>query len=411
MKNQTITLTAVCIITLFLITNASAIGVSPGTVSFSRMVRGGYAEKTLAISTAGDEDLLLKIEATGDVKDWITFEPSGSQILLPKKSSKPILVKIAVPSTARNGLYEGNIIISTMYQGAEGGDVSGARFMPGIIVKVQLTVTGEEVAGYEIKSVSVKDTEQGYPAEFLVNVENTGNVIITPKLHIIILNSERRETGKILDYSETAILPTTSKMFSIKMPTKGMEVAAYYAKITSDLGDEQTIFFQVLAPGTLAIKGSLGQVSLNKIWVKPGEIVKVEGAFKNEGEVIIEQSAKVRCEAHLIDPQYNTKALVKQFEGTDAMTVPIGGEVSLDTSFTPEKSGRYSIECFAIYSGKRTDVKSTILNVLEEPVDYTIYYILIGAIVVAIVFYLTRLSDDGRTRRFRRMWGDYLNIK
>ncbi|MDD5111360.1 MAG: hypothetical protein PHG85_02320 [Candidatus Altiarchaeota archaeon] len=407
-NNKKLILTVSMVGILLMLTNASAIGVSPGTIAFNNMVRGGYGEKTLGISTAGNEDLTIKLEAAGDTKDWITFDPTG-QITVPKKSAKLVTVKIAVPNTARNGQYEGTIIISTLLEGADNSGQSGARFMPGIIVKVQLAVTGEQVEGYEVKSVSVKDTEQNYPVEFVVNVENTGNVITTPKLHFEILNSERKEIGKTMDYSETQIMPTTTKQFTIKMPTKGMETGAYYAKMTSNFGDEQTLFFQILAPGTLAIRGSIAQLSLNKIWVKPQETVKIEATFTNEGEVFID-SAKIKGEAYLIDPTYGTKELVGTFEG-DSMTVPIGQEVSLTSYFTPAKSGRYSIEGIVVYSGKRTDVKTTVLNVLEEPKSYTLYYLAIGLFVILVVFYLTRMTEDGRTRRFKKMWGDYLSLK
>ncbi|MFH1126169.1 MAG: hypothetical protein V1703_03510, partial [Candidatus Altiarchaeota archaeon] len=229
------------------------------------------------------------------------------------------------------------------------------------------------------------------------------------RMHVSILNTEKKEIGKTLDYSEAQLLPTTTKEFTIKMPTKGMDIGAYYAKITSDLGHEQILFFQILAPGTLAMRGILEQMALNKIWVKPKETVKLEASFKNEGELFIE-AAKIKGEIYLVDPTYGTKELVGVFEG-DPMNVPIGESTSLIAYFTPEKSGRYSIEGYAVYGGKRTDVKTTILNVLEEPVNYTMYYFVIGAVVVLIVFYLTRMSEDGRTRRFKKLWSEYLNIK
>jgi len=395
---------------LLMISNVSAIGVSPGTVVFDKMVRGGYAEKTLTISTAGSEDLVMKVEAGGAIKDWVSFDPMESQITLLKKSAKPITVKINVPNTVRNGQYEGTIIISTLYQGSEGGsDVSGARFMPGVIVKVQLTIGGEEITGYELKSVSVKDTEQNYPVEFNIKIENTGNVVVTPRLHIAILDGERKDTGKSLDYAESQILPTVTKQFTIKMPTKGMELGAYYGKLTDDLNHEQTLFFQVLAPGTLAIVGTLEQVSLNKIWVKPQETVKIDATFTNEGEVFID-SAKLKTEVYILDPTYNTKELVGVTEG-ESMSVPVGGTTTLTAYFTPPKAGRYSIEGVVVYSGKKTEMKSSVLNVLEEAKNYTLYYLLIGAVVLLVVFYLTRMTEDGRTRRFRKLWGDYLNIK
>jgi len=385
---------------------ASAIGVSPGSVKVVNMVRGGYAEKVLTISTAGNEDLTLKIEASGAIKDWISFDPGDKELQLPKKSSMPVTAKIVVPSTTQSGLYEGEVIISTLYTGNETVNVSGARFMPGLIVRVQVTVTGEEITGYEIKSVSVRNTEQNYPLEIVFKIENTGNVVVTPRIHVSLLDVDRKETGKTLDYSGTSILPTIVRQFSVKMPTKGMDVGDYYVKINSDLGDEQILFFQIFPPGAyLVLKGTLDQLMLNKIWVKPQENVKITGTFKNEGELFIE-SAKLKGEAYLVDKALGTKELVSVFEG-DAMSVPIGEEVSLTAYFTPQKPGQYSIEGVALYSGKKTDVKSTVLNVLEEAPrggytlqNYSIIGVIIfGFIIIGAAFYVTRIRDSTGGRR------------
>lgn len=381
------------LVLLLVMSNASAIGVSPAKITFDNLVRSGYAEKTIVISTAGSEPLTIKIEASGDVRGWITFEPNESQMTLTREKALPIVVRINVPTTVQNGQYDGNVVISTIYKGEftpTGG--SEARFMAGVIVKIQLNVTGEEVNGYDIKSVLVKDAEQNQLLEVGFVVENTGNVVATPRIRVSLLDSEKKDLGKFIDYSETTILPTVEKRFTVKMPTKGMSTGVYYAKVNADNGEEYTMLFQILRPGTLAISGVLEQLMVNKIWVKPQETVRVEASFKNNGVAFIE-SAKLKGETYLIDPSYGTKELVGVFDG-ESMSVSTGEEVKLTAYFTPKKSGVYSVEGVVIYGGRKTEQKSTVLNVLEQKqsiAEYEYVYIAIAgiAVVIMVVVYAT----------------------
>lgn len=399
-----------------IVVNTSAIGVSPGLITINNTVPEGYVEKTLAISTAGKEDLTLKIEAGGEIKDWITFEPNESQIILPKKSAKQVLVKIAIPSKAQKGEYEGEVIISTIYKGNLSGNVSGALFMPGLIVKIQLTITGMKVLGYEVNSISVKDTEQDYPVEFTVTASNTGNAVVTPRLHFTMLNDEGKEIGRTFDYSETAILPTTSKQFSVWVPTKGMKIGDYYANVTSDLGYEQLLFFHILTPGTyLIVRGELEQISLDKTWVKPEETVEVNGTFINDGQRFI-NSAKLKCESYVTDPTYGTRELVGISEGKPR-NASVGEKITLSAYVTPPTYGKYSIECLVLYDGKRTGVKSKTLNV-EEPVRHTLLYDLITLLInrkeevvtislITIALFIYYWNRRAKYRASRLRGGDY----
>jgi archaellum biogenesis ATPase FlaH len=393
------------LILLLAASDACAIGVSPAKIVADNLIRGGYAEKTILISTAGSDSLTVRIEAGGDARSWISFEPNESQLTVSREAPLPVVVKVNVPNTVQNGYYEGTVIISTMYRGDAAATMSEARFMAGLIVRVQLNVTGDEIRGYDVKSVLVKDTEQNQLLEVSLVVGNTGNVIVTPRIRVSLLDSEKKETGKFIDYSDTTIPPTVEKHFTVKMPTKGIGTGLYYAKVTSDNSEEYTIPFQILRPGTLAVSGVLEQLSVNKVWVNPDETSKLEASFRNNGESLIE-SAKLRGEAYLIDPVYGTKELAGVFEG-EPMSVSTGEEVKLTAYFTPKKSGLYSIEGVVIYGGRKTEPKSTMLNVLGQkqssiPQAYVYAIIAAAAVVILLLVYATRMNTGSRTAMQRK---------
>ncbi|MDD5111447.1 MAG: hypothetical protein PHG85_02780 [Candidatus Altiarchaeota archaeon] len=352
-------------------TGASAIGVTPGTINLSKMVRGGYAEKTLYISNAGREDVLIGVKPAGGIKNWLSFGENQTTLLIPERSYKPLLVKISVPNTAPNGYYEGYVIINAIYQGNSSRfEENTIIFMPGLIVKILVRITGEEITGYALKSVTVADTEKNKPATVNAIIENTGNIIARPRIHYELLDSEKKRTGKTFDQTDMPVLPTVVKQFTAQIDTAGLDTGPYYMMVTTDNGGEQIAFFHVLEPGTLAIRGLFTQLALNKIWTAPGETVRADATFTNAGETVIEQ-AKLKCESYLIDEESGSRKLVGVFNG-DPIDIQPGVEATLSAYYTPKEYGKYQIEGFVVYSGRKSESKSTILNVAEQ-VQKTIY--------------------------------------
>jgi len=393
---------------IMLATAASAIsiGAGPSTIDFGKMVRGGYAEEVVTVSTSGDEDLTCTIEFLGAAKGWLSAD-KGTKFTLPANSRADMRVMMQPPADAVNGRYEAEVYIkaaptSSMTSGA--GLVVGA----GIIIKVTAEVTGEEKISYKLRRTSVSNTEIGYPLRFTAVVQNTGNVKVTPDI-IIEIYDLGGNLKKTFTHSRTEILPTVESLISIDVPTTELDVGRYTAKVIVGK-EEQKLTFAVLDRGTLALKGHLKTFLLNKIWVEVGETAKITGEIENTGEILME-GAKLNVEVYLIDEKYQTEKLVKAFSSDESRDVPVGQSAELSTYFTPSTSGRYMIQGSVTYAGKKTQAKSTVLNVLERPTNYLPYIIAVAIVVVGIVYWLTKKGEDGRTRRFRRIWGDYLQIK
>jgi len=278
--------TVLAVLTCLVLTgtvSAISIGAGPSTIDFGKMVRGGYAESEITVSTSGDEDLQCTVEFTGDIKDWLSVD-KGDEFDLPADSRVKLMAVIQPPLDAPNGKYEGAIYIKAAPTASIS---SGAGLILGAGVKLLIyaEITGEEIVTYKMRRASVSDTETGYPIKFTAVVQNTGNVKVKPEVKIEIFDLGGNLV-KTFTQANVEILPTVESPITVEVPSQGLDVASYTAKVT--VGDsEQTLTFNILEKGTLALKGVLTKVALNKIWVEVGETVKIAGEVKNTGELLI----------------------------------------------------------------------------------------------------------------------------
>ena len=407
MKTTTTIITAtILILALTGFACGISIGAGPSTIQFSDVIKGGYAEDYFNVATSGGENLTCTAKVSGPIKDWIALDSGDGFILVPD-TIKRVKVILQPPADIANGEYYGKINVvaaPTSQVGSGAGMAVGA----GVEINVRVMVTGEQKISFPTEGVAVSDTELSYPIKFNVVITNTGNVKVSPPIEIEISDKITGVTKKTFTYTQTEVFPTKRQEIIFTVPSTGLDVGQYNAKVKVNT-DEQTVSFNIMPKGTLALSGRLLQVYLNKIWVETGETVKITGAFKNEGDLQIEK-AKLVVEAYLIDEKYQTEKLVKTVE-SEPLDVAVGESIDLSTYFTPEKDGRYRIRGVIMYSGKQTSAKESVLNVNPRPANYTPYYITIGVLVILIVYYLTRKGEDGRTRRFKKIWGDYLKIQ
>jgi hypothetical protein len=395
---------------LILASQASAIsiGAGPSTIDFNKVLRGGYAEEQITVSTSGSEDLTCTVDYTGDMKEWFAVE-GGNSFILPANSRVDLKVSMKVPTDAALGRHEGAIYIKSAPTASV---MSGAGLIvgAGIKIKVSSDVSEVETVSYRLEGVSVANTETGYPLKFTTTLKNTGNVAIKPEVKIDVYDDLSRTLKKSTTYTAPKdLLPTQSMPLVVEVPSNGLEVGAYTA--TVNVGDEeQSLTFNLLEKGTLALTGVMKNLALNKIWIETGETAKITGQIENTGQIMI-QDAKLTVEVYLIDEEYKTQKLVKVFQGDETLNVPVGETIDLSAYFIPSTPGRYLIEGVVIYGGKKTQPKSTILNVIGRPANYLPYILVTLVLVLGVVYWLTKKGEDGRTRRFRKIWGDYLQLK
>lgn len=374
--------------------DAVSIGISPAEMYFDNVLRGGYAEDTVAVSTSSETPISFVIGASGPIKDWIEFEPSEN-LTVSRNDMRRVRVIVKPPGNVANGVYTGNIIASTTStQTVEEG--MGVGVTAGTTSDVSVTITGDEIKKAKVESISVKDTEEGSPIEFSVSILNEGNVIITPLIEIEITKKGESEVLKSVKHSETEILPTKMMIIRINVDTEGLEIGEYQAIVKVSLDGEELsekiLGFNIFERGTLSKIGVLQKI-WNEPWVSAGEVVKIDAYFQNAGELLVTGKFKgeIRTGGRLVD-----------VAESEELEVPVGKIVVMSSYFKPELPGQYVVKGYVIYGGKTTETKESFINVNpagvagpQEP-DYT----LVGVAIIVILIIIILLK--GRLKRGRR---------
>jgi len=374
-----------CLALLFVILSAGSahavsIGISPADIGFEDLLKGGYAEKTIAVSTSSETYVNFAMSAQGDIKDWIEFEPSEGAIS--RASMKRVTVIVRPPGNVANGLYGGSVVVSAEPQEA-GGDGVGVGVATGAAAGISIEITGEEIKKASVESVNVKDTEEGYPVEFSVSVTNEGNVIIKPLIEIEVREKGETEVLKSVTHGQTDVLPTKMSIIRVRMETDDLDLGEYEGEVKvfldGELLSENTVYFHVLERGTLSKMGILQKV-WNEPWVNVGDVVRIDAYFENTGELVV--AGKFKGEIYL------GERLVEISE-SEELEVDVGKTVVMSSYFSPEETGKYVVRGRVVYGGKTTETKESYINVNPEgsplPEDTNQLALLISAVVVVLI--------------------------
>ena len=388
----------------FLSLNAWAIGigVSPGSISFKDVLRSGYAERTVVLSTSSTEPLDCEVVAEGPFKEWLSYEP-GKKFTLSPQSQAQLKIIVQPPADVPNGEYSGFVTVKVLPKEKPGGGM-GSSISAAVSIISSVKISDAENRHYKVLDVSVKDTEEKMPVEFSLILENDGNVRIYPKVHIDVLSEDRSTVLKSVDYSDKLLLPTTKDEILVSVPND-LPLGKYAGRVIAYIDDEKVsdgiLDFEVLEKGSLKIQGKLLEVKLNKIWVYTGELVEVTAVFRNDG--VLSVPAVFKGKVTLDD------AVIELIQ-SDEIDVPAGQQAKLTAYFTPKKPGRYSIGGRVYFAKKATAEKSSILNVREGTAPTTtlpesqeasagmIDPVLAGFVLVALVLVAAAFFFLGRKK-------------
>ena len=135
MRREHAAMILACAIALFPPTSSAvSIGAGPSTIDYGHLIKGGYAERTITVSTNDDQDLDCHLEFTGDIKDWISTD-KGTTFKLPSKDRVEIRTILQPPLDSANGIYEGAIYIRASPKTAS-PQGTGLTVGAGVITKI-----------------------------------------------------------------------------------------------------------------------------------------------------------------------------------------------------------------------------------------------------------------------------------
>jgi hypothetical protein len=371
---------------------AVSIGVSPGRLQFPEMLKSGYAERTVTVSTDSTSELLAHFEKDGDIKDWIRFEPYDEFFSLTLNNPYKVKVIVEPPADAKNGSYYGKLRFVTdrfgQITGRAGGFVKAA-----VQMDIDVNVTGVEVLKCRSGGFTILDTEQGFPIVFSATVVNDGNVRIRPKISIDIW--DQFQTNLILskDFSEDEVLPTVTKTISKQLSSQGLPIGQYWATISvGDCKASDILTFSIVEKGGIVDKGTLVEIN-NKPWVYVGEPVQINSIFNNDGMRTVTSQFKGNIK---LDDK------IVQVIESDLVDVPSHDSTTFTSYFTPEKPGRYIIQGRVHFNNKITFEKSSVINVnpvLQASGKIGVIQLLIYIVIVTAIIYLIRIIVKEKRRK------------
>ncbi|MFV9630837.1 MAG: hypothetical protein ACNYWM_07205 [Methanosarcinales archaeon] len=344
--------------------SAMGIGVAPSEVSIENALRGGEAETTVTIFNTGSQDDTFLLSASGDISEWVSYynkndpETIIETIDIPGSDKVQVLAVFQIPADAQNENYYGSLDITTAPKNTS-TEGTGQHLIVGASSKITIAVTGEQKIDGKVIGITIADTEHNNPLKVKVIFENTGNVIVNPKIDVIIYQNENEVHRYV--HQSTEVKPTlTETIIAIWNTTSSNVPDDYIANVTVSLEGRTIVSnnvpFKILPFGSLTRQGNLTEIIVEKEPVI-GTPLRIGAVFKNTG--MIESSAKFSGEVYRDGDFIDTIM-------SDELLVEINKEVMLTSYFKPESAGDYLIKGKVTYAGKETPVKEVTFIVPKD---------------------------------------------
>jgi hypothetical protein len=364
---------------------AVGISVTKAVIEYNNVLRGGYAEDVLYVSTDAPFDIPISYELLGDTKDWISISPNlndpNKTFTVNNSNYQPIRVIISPPSDIPTGTYTGNVRLLTGTLNTPGGQY-GSQLQAAFMIRITIVITGTEFLSCSGDSVVIKDTEVGSPIEYYMSVSNNGNIRVRPTATVDVWNQDQTKLilSKDIVFNNKEVLPTINQAF-FNTFTSDLRIGQYWAYVTvKPCGSTALTTFNVYEKGTIVDSGELIRID-NQAWAKIGDIVPINAMFKNTGG----RTVSAKFKGVITSDNRIVETLDSEF-----YDIAPGETGNIQVYFTPEKLGQYIISGRVLYNNKLSFEKSTVLNVNEgvEKSSSTWIYILVLIVIVIIILLL-----------------------
>ncbi len=396
-KKRIVFFTIILALLLFPLINAVNIGISPASISYPKVLRGGYSERSVLISTDSLEPVDVEVNPSGEIANWLNTSVKNFNVT--KNQPNRLKVIIIPPSDIPNGNYTGFLRFKTIsFVNPKEGQAVGT-IIPALDLAINTEIVDTEIIQCGVYSFKVQSVEKGDDVVFDLDILNSGNVILSPKIKVDIWDKDQIEIVKSQEFKGKKILPTTSSTISSRMKSENLETGQYWAEVSAiDCYSSKLLTFDILKEGALKAEGVLLDINVKKN-AEIGETVPIIARFQNKGQK--EVDAQFRGKVSLGDK-------IIQILESEKVNVPISEVNRFSFYFTPKNSGKYTISGNVFYSGKKTFESSAIIDVMSGGIRLSsflmpaVYTLLISLII--ILFYKInkqRKRYQDRLKRFK----------
>jgi hypothetical protein len=367
--------------------SATVIGVSPANLTFLNVMRGGYAQNNLIVSSDSQDPTNVTVSSTGNISSWLNF---SKIITLTPNSPYTLTFSVNPPNDIPNGNYTGFLILETAPSGGGIAEHAVGIIRSTLDVYITVQVTDVQVVQCQASHYSVQSVEKGDDTDFVVNVTNTGNVLLAPRVTVTIWNQDQSQILKTLNFVGSQILPTTQKRLDVSFNTGGLDTAQYWAEVsTPDCLGSELLTFDVLEPGAIKADGILLDI-FTVPQAEVGDTVPIEAHFKNTGEKDVGAQ---------FEGQITKSGKVIQLLNSPLSDVSTGQTGTFTFYFTPQSSGDYIISGKVYYSGKVSYEQSATLHVVSQSAFSYLLPIVYFLLVVLIAFLFVKIIREKKNYR------------
>lgn len=357
---------------------AVALGVNRASLAFTEVLRGGYAEDVITITTDSEDPVQGELLLEGEAAQWLSF--SDRVFNFSRDSQYQLRVMVQPPVDTQVLDYYANMTIITSGLGRTGGGLMGTSTRASFRVPVLVSMTGTERLACVGGGLTVLDTEEGRPLEFEVSIVNRGNVQINPNITIEVYDKLRSRLieNVTVDFGRR-IQPTRTEV-ALKSVAFDLDASQYWAMVKVPLceyADLQT--FDVLAPGGIKDDGDLLRIDVQS-WANTGDIIPVKAIFRNMGE----RGVRAVFKGTIV--RADNRQIVKVIDSDEYIVAP-DTTAEILTYFNPQVGGQYVVNGKVFYNNKLTVERSALINVNGAPVDDGSRFpvVMVGIVIVIVI--------------------------
>jgi P pilus assembly chaperone PapD len=187
------------------------------------------------INNSGDEDIDIVIEpkAWSGIKDpyqWLSLE--SDDVYAKAGESTPLIVNLNVPEDA-----EGEMV-AMLFLCYKENMASQLNIRNG--VPLYMVVEGTQNYGLDIKDIDISYARKGdfMDLNFMVKINNTGNVHIVPDVNIIVKNDKERILNTMSLERPNIVLREKDQTYRLGWREPGLRDGIYTAEVALDYDDK-----------------------------------------------------------------------------------------------------------------------------------------------------------------------------